>query len=37
MLQSFREKLYPLLGIDGIKYEGTVRVVRMWSHYDTVR
>ncbi len=21
---------------DGIKYEGTIKVVRMWSHYDTV-
>lgn len=23
--------------IDGIKYEGTIKVVRMWSHYDAVR
>lgn len=23
--------------IDGIEYEGTIRVVRMWSHYDAVR
>ena len=23
--------------IDGIEYEGTVKVVRMWSHYDAVR
>lgn len=23
--------------IDGVKYEGTIKVVRMWSHYDNVR
>lgn len=23
--------------IDGVKYEGTIKVVRMWSHYDAVR
>lgn len=23
--------------IDGAKYEGTIKVVRMWSHYDAVR
>lgn len=23
--------------IDGVNYEGTVKVVRMWSHYDAVR
>lgn len=23
--------------MDGIKYEGTVKVVRMWSHYDAVK
>lgn len=23
--------------IDGVGYEGTVKVVRMWSHYDAVR
>lgn len=23
--------------IDGIEYEGTIRVARMWSHYDAVR
>lgn len=23
--------------IDGIEYEGTIKVVRMWSHYDAVR
>ena len=23
--------------IDGIEYEGTIKIVRMWSHYDTVR
>lgn len=23
--------------IDGVEYEGTIKVVRMWSHYDTVR
>ena len=23
--------------IDGVKYEGTIRVVRMWTHYDAVR
>lgn len=22
---------------DGIEYEGTIKVVRMWSHYDNVR
>ena len=22
---------------DGIKYDGTIKVVRMWSHYDDVR
>lgn len=23
--------------IDGVKHEGTVKVVRMWSHYDAVK
>lgn len=23
--------------IGGIEYEGTIKVVRMWSHYDAVR
>lgn len=23
--------------IDGIAYEGTIKVIRMWSHYDAVR
>jgi len=23
--------------IDGVKYEGTIKVVRMWSHYDAVK
>ena len=23
--------------VDGIEYEGTIKVVRMWSHYDAVR
>ena len=23
--------------IEGVKYEGTIRVVRMWTHYDAVR
>ncbi len=23
--------------LDGIQYEGTIKVVRMWSHYDAVR
>ena len=23
--------------IDGIEYEGTIKIVRMWSHYDAVR
>ena len=22
---------------NGIKYEGTIKIVRMWSHYDTIR
>lgn len=25
------------LSIDGIGYEGTIKVVRMWTHYDAVR
>ena len=25
------------VSIDGVKYEGTIKVVRMWSHYDAVR
>lgn len=23
--------------IDGVQYEGTIKVLRMWSHYDNVR
>ncbi len=23
--------------IDGISYEGTVKIIRMWSHYDQLR
>ncbi len=23
--------------VDGKEYEGTIKVVRMWSHYDEVR
>lgn len=23
--------------IDGVEYEGTVKIARMWSHYDAVR
>ncbi len=23
--------------IDGVKYEGTVKIVRMWTHYDGMR
>ena len=23
--------------IDGKEYEGTIKIVRMWSHYDAVR
>lgn len=23
--------------IDGIEYEGTVKIIRMWTHYDRVR
>lgn len=23
--------------LEGVKYEGTIKVVRMWSHYDEVR
>ncbi len=23
--------------IDGVRYEGTIKIVRMWSHYDNVR
>lgn len=25
------------VSIDEVKYDGTVKVVRMWSHYDEVR
>lgn len=31
--QVYREPV----SIDGVKYEGTIRVARMWSHYDAVR
>lgn len=31
--QVYREPVV----IDGIEYEGTIKVVRMWSHYDAVR
>lgn len=23
--------------VDGIKYKGTVKIIRMWTHYDSVR
>lgn len=23
--------------LDGIMYEGTVKIIRMWTHYDGVR
>ena len=23
--------------VEGIEYEGTIKIVRMWSHYDAVR
>ena len=23
--------------VDGIEYEGTIKVVRMWSHYNAIR
>lgn len=23
--------------INGVKYEGTIKIVRMWSHYEAVR
>lgn len=26
-----------LVVVDGVEYEGTIRVVRMWSHYDGVK
>ena len=26
-----------LVVIDGVEYEGTIKVVRMWSHYDAVK
>ena len=25
------------IAIDGVEYEGTIKVVRMWSHYDAIR
>lgn len=25
------------VAIDGVEYEGTVKVIRMWSHYNDVR
>lgn len=25
------------VAVDGIEYEGTVKVIRMWTHYDGVR
>ena len=25
------------VAIDGKEYEGTIKIVRMWSHYDAVR
>lgn len=28
---------YDSVEFDGIKYEGTIKVVRLWSHYDAVR
>ena len=26
-----------LVEIDGTKYDGTVKIVRMWTHYDGIR
>ena len=28
--------LEPVL-VDGVEYEGTIKVVRMWTHYDAMR
>ena len=25
------------INIDGIEYEGTVKIIRMWTHYDGLR
>lgn len=25
------------VAVDGIEYEGTVKIIRMWTHYDGVR
>ena len=25
------------VGVDGVAYEGTVKIIRMWTHYDKVR
>lgn len=26
-----------LVVIDGVEYEGTVKIIRMWTHYDGLR
>lgn len=31
--QVYSEKIIE----DGIEYEGTIKIVRMWSHYDNVK
>ncbi|GAB1475798.1 hypothetical protein MASR2M70_06300 [Bacillota bacterium] len=31
--QVYKEKM----GVDGLKYEGTVKIVRMWTHYDGLK
>ena len=23
--------------VDGVEYEGTIKIIRMWTHYDAVR
>ena len=28
---------YEPVVVDGIEYEGTIKVVRMWSHYNAIR
>ena len=25
------------VSVDGVEYEGTIKVIRMWSHYEDVR
>lgn len=31
--QVFEERIT----IDGVEYDGSVKIIRMWSHYDTLR